>query len=72
MAREHPWIEEGIATYVEPIAGLQLGQIRTAKVWGDLVEGLPYGLPRPGDQGLDRYANVGPHILGRRDVLSDR
>jgi hypothetical protein len=22
-------------------------------MWGDLVEGLPYGLPEPGDEGLD-------------------
>jgi hypothetical protein len=41
MQREHHWIEEGIATYVEPIARLEAGELRDAKVWGDLVEGLP-------------------------------
>src|SRR5271155_1142531 len=53
MPEEHHWIEEGIATYVEPIARLEAGEIGAVKVWGDLVEGLPYGLPGPGDEGLD-------------------
>jgi len=60
MPREHHWIEEGIATYVEPIARLEAGELRAAKVWGDLVAGLPYGLPRPGDRGLDHT-----HTWGR-------
>ena len=49
----HHWIEEGIATYVEPIAGAETGQLSAEKVWGDLVRGLPNGLPQPGDRGLD-------------------
>jgi hypothetical protein len=60
VAEEHHWIEEGIATYVEPIARLEAGDIGAAKVWGDLVEGLPYGLPGPGDEGLDHT-----HTWGR-------
>jgi hypothetical protein len=60
VAEEHRWVEEGIATYVEPLARLQIGEIRAVKVWGDLIEGLPFGLPRPGDQGLDRT-----HTWGR-------
>jgi hypothetical protein len=49
----HHWLEEGLATYVEPLARFSRGQIREEKVWQDLVEGLPHGLPKPGDQGLD-------------------
>jgi len=49
----HHWLEEGIATYVEPLARLAMGQVKVEKVWLDLVEGLPHGLPRSGDQGLD-------------------
>jgi hypothetical protein len=64
MAREHHWIEEGIATYVEPIARLEAGEIPATKVWGDLVEGLPYGLPRPGDQGLDHTPTWGRTYWG--------
>jgi hypothetical protein len=60
VSAEHHWIEEGIATYVEPIARLEAGQIRAVKVWGDLVNGLPFGLPRPGDEGLDHT-----HTWGR-------
>jgi hypothetical protein len=64
MPREHHWIEEGIATYVEPIARLEAGEIHATKVWGDLVEGLPYGLPRPGDQGLDHTPTWGRTYWG--------
>jgi len=53
MPDEHHWIEEGLATYVEPIARLEAGQIRAIKVWGDLVRGLPHGMPGIGDKGLD-------------------
>lgn len=60
VARNHHWIEEGIATYVEPIARAQIGDLRAAKVWRDLVDGLPHGLPAPGDQGLDNT-----HTWGR-------
>ncbi|HVS27891.1 MAG TPA: hypothetical protein VHE58_11470 [Burkholderiales bacterium] len=53
MDNPHHWIEEGIATYVEPIARAKAGQLSAEKVWGDLVRGLPYGLPQTGDRGLD-------------------
>jgi hypothetical protein len=38
-----------MATYVEPLARA----LPPEKIWGDLVDGLPQGLPRPGDRGLD-------------------
>jgi hypothetical protein len=53
VAVEHHWIEEGIATYVEPIARAQVGQLSAERVWRDMLTGLPQGLPRPGDRGLD-------------------
>ena len=52
-SREHHWIEEGSATYVEPIARARAGDLSPEKVWGDLVDGLPKGLPQAGDRGLD-------------------
>ncbi len=58
-SRNH-WLEEGLATYVEPIARHRAGQVSEDHVWLDLVRGLPAGLPRPGDQGLDRT-----HTWGR-------
>ena len=60
MADEHHWIEEGIATYVEPIGRAQDGQISVESVWQQLVEGLPNGEPEPGDRGLDHT-----HTWGR-------
>ena len=60
MADEHHWIEEGIATYVEPIGRAQDGQIPVESVWQQLVEGLPKGEPGPSDGGLDHT-----HTWGR-------
>ena len=60
MADEHHWIEEGIATYVEPIGRAQDGQIPVESVWEQLVDGLPKGEPEPGDRGLDHT-----HTWGR-------
>jgi len=53
VADEHHWIEEGIATYVEPIARVEAGNLEPRSIWHDLVEGLPKGLPQVGDNGLD-------------------
>jgi len=50
---KHHWIEEGLATYVEPIARVQTGNLKARQVWSDLVRDLPQGLPRAGDRGLD-------------------
>jgi hypothetical protein len=47
------WIEEGLATYVEPIARERAGNLMPEKIWTDMVEGMPQGLPKAGDRGLD-------------------
>src|SRR5262250_214587 len=60
MADEHHWIEEGIATYVEPIGRIQAGQMDPAEMWRDLVRDMPKGQPRAGDKGLDHT-----HTWGR-------
>jgi hypothetical protein len=49
----HAWFSEGLASYVEPIARVRLGMITPEQVWGDLIEGLPQGLPGPTDRGLE-------------------
>jgi hypothetical protein len=53
VRRRHHWMEEGLATYVEPIARVRTGGLTAEKAWGDMVRGLPNGLPQPGDHGLD-------------------
>ena len=58
------WVEEGLATYVEPIARVRAGRLSAAQVWGDLVRGLPQGLPRRGDEGLDRTHSWGRTYWG--------
>jgi hypothetical protein len=50
---KHHWIEEGIATYVEPIARIQAGNLKAEEMWSDLVRDMPQGLPQAGDRGLD-------------------
>jgi len=60
MADEHHWIEEGLSTYVEPIARIQTGQWKAEQMWSDLVRDMPKGQPREGDQGLDHT-----HTWGR-------
>lgn len=58
------WIEEGLATYVEPIARAQHGLLDAATVWLELVAGMPKGLPRPGDRGLDHTPTWGRTYWG--------
>jgi hypothetical protein len=60
LPRRHHWLEEGIATYVEPIARAQAGSLNAEKVWGDLLHDLHQGLPQAGDEGLDNT-----HTWGR-------
>jgi hypothetical protein len=60
VEERHHWIEEGIATYVEPIARAQVGRLTVERVWGEMVDRIPQGLPGPGDEGLDNT-----HTWGR-------
>jgi hypothetical protein len=64
VERRHHWMEEGLATYVEPIARARQGDLPEETVWGDLVEGLPRGQPRAGDRGLDRTPTWGRTYWG--------
>lgn len=64
VPQAHHWIEEGLATYVEPLARHAAGQLSAEVVWRDLVEGLPKGLPRPGDKGLDHTPTWGRTYWG--------
>ncbi len=60
MPEEHHWIEEGSATYIEPIARAKIGWLKPEQVWGDMARDMWQGLPEQGDQGLDRT-----HTWGR-------
>jgi len=60
VEERHHWIEEGMATYVEPIARALVGRLTAERVWCEMVDRMPQGLPAPGDQGLDNT-----HTWGR-------
>ena len=61
---QHHWLEEGLATYVEPIARARAGIITPERVWSDFVNGLPQGQPEAGDRGLDRTPTWGRTYWG--------
>ncbi|MFY7997290.1 MAG: hypothetical protein ACOVSW_01685 [Candidatus Kapaibacteriota bacterium] len=56
LEREHHWLEEGIATYVEPIARAMTGIISIESVWYDLLTKTP-----------DAFANAVSGLDGERD-----
>src|ERR1700738_4380165 len=60
VADEHHWIEEGISTYVEPIARIRANHMKEEQMWADLIRDMPKGQPQAGDEGLDRT-----HTWGR-------
>jgi len=60
VADNHHWIEEGIATYVEPIARVRAKHLDATEMWFEVVRDLHQGLPAVGDKGLDNT-----HTWGR-------
>lgn len=54
------WIEEGLATYIEPVARVQRGFLHPEKIWADMLHDMPKGDPEAGDRGLDNT-----HTWGR-------
>ena len=52
LTTDDSWAEEGLSTYAEPLARLHVGTAPPEKMWVDLIDGLPKGLPGPGDRGL--------------------
>jgi hypothetical protein len=60
MDDDQHWIEEGISTYVEPVARARVGGLAVEEVWRTFVRDMPKGEPEPGDRGLDNT-----HTWGR-------
>lgn len=60
MEDDQHWIEEGISTYVEPVARARDGGMSVKEVWGTFVRDMPKGQPGPDDHGLDNT-----HTWGR-------
>ncbi|MCY1167564.1 hypothetical protein [Sphingomonas echinoides] len=53
LPRRALWLQEGNATYVEPIARALIGQLPPEEVWKEAVAGMAKGNPHAGDQGMD-------------------
>jgi hypothetical protein len=56
LEREYRWLEEGMATYVEPIARAMTGIISVESVWLDLVKKTP-----------EAFENISTGLNGERD-----
>ena len=57
--RAHRWIEEGIATYVEPIARAAIGVLTAEEVWGEMRRDMPQGCRRQAIKGLTARTHGG-------------
>jgi hypothetical protein len=64
LADRHHWMEEGLATYVEPVARVQAGSLAAPRIWRDMLRDMPQGLPEEGDRGLDRTHSWGRTYWG--------
>jgi len=60
MPDDQHWIEEGISTYVEPVARVRVGLMSLNEFWRTFIRDMPKGQPAPGDEGLDNT-----HTWGR-------
>jgi hypothetical protein len=60
LPREQHWMEEGLATYVEPIARVETGELTARRIWSDMVRDMHKGEPAADDKGLDHT-----HTWGR-------
>jgi len=58
------WLEEGLATYVEPLVRRRAGALTSQDVWAEWVEQMPNGEPAAGDQGLDATPTWGRTYWG--------
>lgn len=47
------WMMEGLSDYLEPVARARAGQWTAKDAWREFAQGLPQGLPEPGEGGLD-------------------
>jgi hypothetical protein len=60
LPEDQHWLEEGLASYIEPIARVQAGELAAERIWADMIRGMPNGEPGPGDRGLNNT-----HTWGR-------
>ena len=54
------WMEEGQATYIEPVGRVMVGDLDARRIWRDMMRDMPKGEPQSGDEGVDHT-----HTWGR-------
>lgn len=64
VRRKHHWLEEGLAVYVESISRMQAGDLTEDYVWRGFMEGMPNGVPKRDEKGLDNTATWGSTYWG--------
>jgi hypothetical protein len=64
VGREHNWLAEGLAVYVEGVARAQFGNRDVADVWAEDRHSMPMGLPRAGEGGMDQTFSWGRTYWG--------
>ena len=53
LSPNHRWLEEGLATYLEPIIRTRAGRKRVNDTWRGWIRNMRMAAARPGDGGLD-------------------
>ena len=64
LDQKHVWMNEGLSTYLEPIARTRVGNMSIEQFWRETLAGMPDGLPEAGDRGLDRTHSWGRTYWG--------
>jgi hypothetical protein len=58
LGDEYRYLEEGLATYVEPIYRAHAGLLDDEKIWADFVDGMPNGASAQPMDGNDSWGNT--------------
>ncbi len=58
------WMEEGLATYVEPIARAETGRLSEERVWAEFLHEMHNGEPERGDRGMNETQTWGRTYWG--------
>jgi hypothetical protein len=64
MPSAQAWLEEGMATYLEPLLRARRGLISPEEAFHRLSRRMEHGLPAPGDRGLDHTRTWGRTYWG--------
>ncbi len=62
--KQHYWMQEGLSTYIEPIVRVRAGLMSEKEAWHWMLTGIPKGLPKYGDRGLDNTPTWGRRYWG--------